>query len=429
MASESNTLSIPESKRDFVPPLLTRSLSTLPIHFSKRIRDLENEISIMKVEQVISTQHRALETKDVAYAKLKIKADEQDLYIKTLSNELSRFGEGGHLLDKVNQLTFQLENCELEKKKLYEQLNVTTESESVEYASTDCFRNKYLESAVKDLRAELEIKEGDLRRAQERLHGLKKGRNEVVEYTVTLESTISKLEQDKEALIQIIVERDKTIYKLESDLNLSEQSSKDEQEFFFQQLARKTNALTSEIKELETKLRVQSIEKDETVIALNTQLQMLNNKYAQLKKENLSIKEKNESLNDISLNFNQKLLEVQDQLCSKFAQTQEDLIAKIQNLMRENADLELKLSEFSHTEGYRASIIDAQSFEDEMKKLEELRQSWTHVQTYNEMLSAKYELQKTVLSNKEIKIRQLEQDNNEKIQYLTQVIQESVRDI
>lgn len=440
MASELQKLPKPEIqvfKSDYAPSILTRSLSTLPTHFSKRIRDLENEITHLKTVQVTYTQHKALQSKDVSYAKLKIKSDEQDLYIKTLSRELSKFGEGAYLLEKVNQLTCQLESCELERsrlnKLLLNQISSSPQPDTpTESLSGESFKLNSLEATVKDLKAELEIREGDLRRAKERIEDMKKARSEVAEYTATLEANIAKLEQDKETLIQIIVERDKTIDKLESDMSLLEQSSKDEQEFFFQQLARKTNALTSEIKELENRLKAQSIEKDETVMSLNKQIQELTGKYSQLKKENVSIKEKNESLSDISLNFKQKLFEVQDQLSSKFAKTQEDLMQKIHTLMRENAELEQRLSEITHTEGHRVSIVDTQSFEDEMRKLEELRQSWTHVQSYNEMLSAKHELLKNDLANKEVRLKQLEVENvrynqDEKLKYLSSVISESVR--
>lgn len=365
------------------------SLGGQHLHFTKRIRELESELDTLKYSQVLFTQHKVIAERDLTVARLSHKISEQDLFIKTLSRELNNFGEGSSLLEKINQLLHKLEQSEEDQRSLrkklgyFEALAAEGLLPTADILKEDQIRKK----KQAELESELRAKDEDLKIMEKRLNELKEIRNDLVEYTVTLEEKIKKFEDDKNDYSEGVKERDQIIERLENQLFSLEQNSKDEQDFFFQQLNRKTSAMQNEIKELENKLKLQASAKDERVEALNVQLQDLMNKFEQLKKEYAAAKEKNDELANITHNFDAKVLEVTDALTAKFRRTEEELREKIHNLAREKTALEQMLSEACMDS--RPSIAGGISFEDEMRNLEEFRPSWVHVNTNVDELNSR----------------------------------------
>lgn len=262
-----------------------------------------------------------------------------------------------------------------------------------------------------ELENELKSKEDDLLLMEKRLNELKEIRNELVDYTVTLEDKIKKFEGDKNDFSEGIKEKNHFIKKLETQMYSMEQTSKDEQDFFFQQLNRKTSAMQNEIKDLESKLKDQAQAKDERVEALNQQMQEVVYKFEQLKKDNAALKDRNDHLSDINNNFETKVLEVTDTLSAKFRKTEEELREKIRSLAREKAALEQMLSEAA-MDG-RFSVVGGISFEDEMRNLEDYRPSWVNTNSNVEELTSKIAQYKLDLIEKDRIIQTQQQEIEE----------------
>jgi chromosome segregation ATPase len=359
-----------------------QSLGGQHLYFNKRIRELETELDTIKHSQVIFTQHKVIAERDLTVARLNHKISEQDLFIKTLSRELNNFGEGSSLLEKISDLLHKLEQSEEDQRTLQKKVAYFEALAAEGYLPSADFLTKDQDHIKRqaELESELRAKNEDLRIMEKRLNELKENRNELSEYTMTLEEKIKKYEDDKSTNSEGIIKKDQIIEKLENQLSSLEQTSKDVEDYFLQQINRKTTAMQNEIKDLENKLKLQAIAKDERVEALNIQLQDQINKFEQLKKEYTVAKEKNDELANITQNFDAKVLEVTDKLAAKFRRTEEELREKISNLAREKAALEQMLSEARMDT--RPSISVGISFEDELRNLEEVRPSWIDV-NYN----------------------------------------------
>jgi chromosome segregation ATPase len=366
-----------------------QSLGGQHLYFNKRIRELETELDTIKHSQVIFTQHKVIAERDLTVARLNHKISEQDLFIKTLSRELNNFGEGSSLLEKINQLLHKLEQSEEDQRTLQKKVAYFEALAAEGYLPSADFLTKDQDHIKRqaELESELRAKNEDLRIMEKRLNELKENRNELSEYTMTLEEKIKKYEDDKSTNSEGIIKKDQIIEKLEDQLSSLEQTSKDVEDYFLQQINRKTTAMQNEIKDLENKLKLQAIAKDERVEALNIQLQDQINKFEQLKKEYTVAKEKNDELANITQNFDAKVLEVTDKLTAKFRRTEEELREKMSNLAREKAALEQMLSEACIDT--RPSISVGISFEDEMRNLEEFRPSWVHVNTNVDELNSR----------------------------------------
>lgn len=386
------------------------SFSGQHIHFTKRIKELETEVFALK-----NAQHKVIAERDLTVASLQAKLDDCEMYINTLTKELNT-GTGATLVESMNDLQHKVHKLEKENQFLRKDLdffNALTQEGLLKSQSELNIEND-LKKRCKILEDELKVKDEDIDKLEKRLDDNRKLRNELVEYTVSLEGKISMLEEEKAKLEEEISIKDENIKNLEMQMNNFEQKSREEEEFMFQQLNRKHQFLMGQIKELQSKLTEHAAKNLEQVEAFNKEIADLKQRNTQLKKENTDLKDINLQITTDLSNTQQIMLELQDKLSEKYQKTIDELTRKIQTLTNEKLDLEQRVFDQSNIADFRSSFADAMSFEEELSKLGELRASWINVRkSITEERAIKYEGILEESAKKDAQIKTLQMENEE----------------